>query len=174
MQSSFKFLPLFYNILFPQNIISSLHYNLKNNYENKNKPIMNSSDCNLKKAIYKNFSRSFSFAHRTFRVCFGSEMRLSCAYIGFFHRPVIIYHFLKYTNDIFNFAHTFFLSIIIHVLSVLQAILGRWYLNLCKLSLCHSITLSLRTVHNLFGWRFLIKPGESNFLLIPLINFFLI
>jgi len=99
----------------------------------------------MKNKENERFSSSFSYAPRTFQVCFGSEMRLSCAYDGFILRFVVIVHFHKYTKVVFNLLHTFILIILIHVFS---------------------------TVHNLFGWRFLNKPGETKFLLTLSINSF--
>ena len=68
------------------------------------------------------FSRSFSYAPRTFRVCFGSDLRLSCTYVGFILRFVIIVYYHKYTKVVFNLLHTFIFIILIHVLSVVQAV----------------------------------------------------
>ena len=91
------------------------------------------------------FSRSFSYAPRLLRVCFGSEMRPGFASVGFIHRSFMFVHSLKYTNDIFKLLSNFIFIILIHVLS---------------------------NVHTLFGWRFLNKPGEYKFLLILSINSF--
>ena len=114
---------------------------MKNNY----KIITNSTNLHSKKAIFKKLSRSFSYTPRLLRVCFGSEMRLSCASVGFIHRSVVMVHFHRYTKVVFNLLHTFILIILIHVFS---------------------------TVHNLFGLRFLNKPGDNNCLLTLSINSF--
>ena len=81
----------------------------------------------MKNKENEKFSRSFSYAPRTFRVCFGSDLRLSCTYVGFILRFVIIVYYHKYTKVVFNLLHTFILTILIQVLSVVHLIYQYYY-----------------------------------------------
>ena len=80
--------------------------------KNKYKIITNSTNRHSKKAIFKELSRSFSYAPRSLRVCFGSEMRPGFASVGFIHRSFMFVHSLKYTNDIFKLLHNFIFIIL--------------------------------------------------------------
>ncbi len=81
---------------------------MKNNY----KIITNSTNLHSKKAIFKKLSRSFSYTPRLLRVCFGSEMRLSCASVGFVRHSFMFVPSLKYTNDNFKLLRNFILIIL--------------------------------------------------------------
>ncbi len=139
-----------------------------------------------KNCDFELFSRFFSYAPRSFQVCFGSDLRPRCASVGFIHRSVVMVYFHKYTKVVFNLLHNFVLTILIHVLSVLQTIPCSFCVadsprrtsavsdqSVAFFAINYKLsTINYTSVHNLFGWRFLNKPGESNFLLILSINSF--
>ena len=68
------------------------------------------------------YSRSFSYAPRSFQVCFGSYLRPRCASVGFVYRHIITVHYIKYTNDNFNLLLIFIFTILIYVLSIVQTV----------------------------------------------------
>jgi len=88
------------------------------------------------KCDFELFPRSFSYAPRMFQVCFGSDLRLSCASVGSILRSLVIVHVHKYTKVVFNLSRNFFHTVLI------TCVLSRTH----TLSLCHFITLSLRVL----------------------------
>lgn len=187
MQSSFDFLPFLYKILFSQNFTSCLHSNLKDiKMKNRFKIMISFTASPSKKRDFELFPRSFSFAPRSFQVCFGSDLRPRCASVGFILRSLFIFRFFKYTKVVFNLLHNFVLPILIHVFSVVQAVPCAFCVadspRRTSAVADHSVTffainyklstINQTSVHNLFGRRYLNKPGEINCLLTLSINSF--